>query len=745
MRKNSHKYSYSQALLNDYLESKKLPNIDRSLNKRLRICFSLITCVAILFSLFYGCVKCVNAYIRIGISLRDLGISVLFYLSLFVPFFQVTPTVNELPTLEYISFLPKDFETFAEMMSDFGKTFFSYENFILYLKCVVEILNEVYPIIVLLLPFLILFKVIPDWINEHYNVNWGEKTKPLSFFEKAKNKVFYPVKRFVVNYVKWNKGHHYKSFLIFIWVCNLNGITVIIGFISWYFYFAKSFDFVSIYYQIVKLTIDLLIFIDCSFAPLTVLIVIVGFNKLRKYIAGNILKNKEAHNSAFVESLPVCTLVVGKMGAGKTQLLVDMGLTKSLQLRNEALKRMYKYELYFPNFPWTRFEKRLQLKMKRGIVFNLASVKSTYAQEREEFERCPDSLSLYGYDIKNLPVSIDIGNKILSVWDAIEAYAQLYFVYILQNSLIISNFSVREDYMVKNCGNFILYENDFFSHKITDKSNHFSHILDYDILRMGRTMVENTKVKNCFEFGVVLITEIGKERGNGLENIRVKKNDSTVNVKNDLFVSKLKMIRHAATIDNYCFCAIISDEQRPMSLDADMRQVCDQIIIKERSSMKLAYPFFFVESLIYDLLKSTHMPFHYGYKFSHGNCGLFAKMLFYCVSAVVRFCDSIYDRFGFSVLTIYRIEGNGTDDTEEKELYRYYLSYGKIYNNRYATDTHAEYCLACSLESGWSFDLSNQYKSLYASKNELLSQHSFFVNEMIELGETDKCSDVKRE
>ena len=73
------------------------------------------------------------------------------------------------------------------------------------------------------------------------------------------------------------------------------------------------------------------------------------------------------------------------------------------------------------------------------------------------------------------------------------------------------------------------------------------------MLRLGKKLIDNNPNAGSFEFGVVLISEVGKERGNNLELRNVKKNNDETNQKNDLFNSWLKMCRHSATVDNYPF------------------------------------------------------------------------------------------------------------------------------------------------------------------------------------------------
>ncbi len=723
------RYSYARSLLGEFQESQCRHSLDGCFSCGRVISFYILTGSIFILSVLYAIFFARSSWIRLGESFRDLGFSIAYYSTLFLPI-DVEPTLNELPSMSYISFIPDSFEELGLLFERWGAAIFNGENFFDYLVEFARFFELVSPFVILAAPLIVLLQMVPVLILEQYNVDWFKKSTPLKFFDAFKEKVYFPVKRYISDYVAWHQGHYFKELLFLMWFCNMNFGTMIVGFFAWYFYFAKSFDFVGIYRQVYKFSIDILIFLDTTPGAAVAALGYFIFHKIRKNIGYSVLRYHEHLNASFVNSLPVCTLVCGEMGAGKTQTIVDIALTKSISLRNQALERMYKYDLYFPDFPWDKFEKYLVLKMKRGEIYNLASIEDVFAVEAATFSTSPIPSAIYGYDIDNHPLFREVGKKRIYIWKALETYAKLYLVYIVFNSLILSNFCIREDYLVLNCGNFILYETDFFTHSVTPETTHFSHILNYDILRMGKTMIEDTKIRNCFEFGVVVITEVGKERGNNLENLHIKKTSEECNVKNDLFVFKMKMARHAGTIDNYCFCFFIFDEQRPMSLGADLREVCDQIIIKSKSSMRLALPFFFFESALYDYARSSFKPFYYGYRHSHGNRSLLITLLKYIVSVIFVWVEGIYDTFGFAVLSFTHTHGTGTDDESSKRLGRYFLSFGKIYNYRYATDTHAEYCRVPARESGWSLDDSPTYSSLNAPDSEIHMTNAHFVREM---------------
>ena len=143
--------------------------------------------------------------------------------------------------------------------------------------------------------------------------------------------------------------------------------------------------------------------------------------------------------------------------------------------------------------------------------------------------------------------------------------------------MIVSNYSVRTDNDVVTRGNFPIWSLDFFTDR--RRYSRHAHILDFDVLRLGKKIQENNPNAGSFEFGVVAITEIGKERGNNLELKEVRKRIDETNQKNDLFNSWLKMCRHSATVDHFPFIKVFTDEQRPESWGADARDLCDIVTI----------------------------------------------------------------------------------------------------------------------------------------------------------------------
>lgn len=264
--------------------------------------------------------------------------------------------------------------------------------------------------------------------------------------------------------------------------------------------------------------------------------------------------------------------------------------------------------------------------------------------------------------------------------------------------------------------------------RLIDAYSRHAHILDFDTLRLGRKVVEDNAGTDGFEFGVVVITEIGKERGNKNELEGKKKTDYGANQKNDLFNSWLKMVRHSATVDNFPFVRVITDEQRPESWCADARDLCEIVHIKESGETRLAMPFFALAELLYEWLFGKFAELYYRYRFVRSDNTLPMYLLKAVTSKIHRYYMRIYNRFGFCVLNVQTESG-----TQDGQLYehKYYLMNKKIYSRRFSTDCFADFFTQKALRSPIGIDDIPEYAAEKASFAELGEQNSYFVNDLL--------------
>lgn len=326
--------------------------------------------------------------------------------------------------------------------------------------------------------------------------------------------------------------------------------------------------------------------------------------------------------------------------------------------------------------------------MKHGTVYNLATVKTWVNKKRSRFERngCPEK-RLYGYDTEKYGTTYDDGLQIWQLFDVLSTYAQLYFIYVIESSLIVANYSIRTDNVLLDEGNFPIWASNFFPEYTATDGRH-SHILDFDVLRLGKKVIENNPNSGSFEFGVVVISEVGKERGNNLELKDVKKTKEETNQKNDLFNSWLKMCRHSATVDNFPFIKVFTDEQRPESWGADARDLCDIVNVASASKQKLALPFYTIEEMLTEWLFNWFISLYYDFRFRRGDNTLLVYVLKKITSVLYKRNARIYNKYGYSISGIEKERGTMDGKIEKK---KYFVMNKKIYARRFSTDCFSDY------------------------------------------------------
>ena len=420
------------------------------------------------------------------------------------------------------------------------------------------------------------------------------------------------------------------------------------------------------------------------------------------------------------------TMTCGSMGKKKTTLTTDMALSQMVMFRQEAFRRLQKQDMKFPFFPWICFEKEIQKCMKYGRIYNLASIHTWIDLKRKRYKKHGNiKWQLYGYDRGRYEMKYESGLKTEDLFDVLETYAKLYFIYVIESSLLISNYSIRVEDILYDMGNFPMRAYSFFTPAV--ENTRFAHVLDFDVLRLGKKVIADNPKAGSFEFGVVVITEVGKERANNLELKEIKKSADEANQKNDLFNAWLKMCRHSATVDNYPFIKVFTDEQRPESWGADSRDLADILYVANSGKQKLALPFYTIEEMLYDWAFSRFISMYYDFRYKRGDNTLLVYLLKIIVSKIWARNERIYNRFGYSVLSIEKERGTQDSKPEKK---RYFLANYKIYRERFTTDCFSDYFNDLALKSGVGLMDYLTYKTIRASVDELKAQNSYFIRDL---------------
>lgn len=695
------------------------------------VTLGFVACSVLLFPSAFG---------RMIDGLRDLGLSVAYY---FCELFQIpysfTVTVNDVPSFTMPSWspLPATWEAFQQSWTQYWQLWATKENFLGYLSMLGMGAYKFSMVCIVLLPFVLAFVFMMRWYLQKPNNDYDRDSRPLRIWKTVMKHTYVPAKKWLRAFWSFLRDKKYLIVWAVIWAFSFNGFTIVLEALAYYFYFLFSFDFANLYRQIYKLFLDLAPML--LFVPLWAWagIALLAVGLFRRRVARMRLTHLERRNRGFINGRPIVSMVVGTMGKGKTTMLTDMCLSAEVMFRDKAFELLLGNDLKFPNFPWICFENELRAVIAHHVIYNLATCRAFVQKKRKRFEKHGNAAwQLYGYDLERYGGTYDDALKIVSLWDVLETYAQLYFIYVMESSLLISNYSIRTDLILEDLGNFPIWNSDFFgrdSRRLEAYSRH-AHIIDYDMLRIGRTVVGDNKYRNAFEFGVVAITEIGKERRNMFELKETKKKDDEVNQKNDGFNDCLKMARHRAVVDNFVFLKIIADEQRPSSLGADARELFDVIHIRDKSDDALAMPFFSFEELLYHWLYGKFEAVYSKYRFLRGDNTLVMYLLKNITAAFRHYYERIYNRYGYNCMTV-EIEDGSLEGVFTKN--KYYLMWKKIRSMRFATDSTAAFFEERALRSSVGLNDVAVYDGVRATWAELSRQGSFMIGDWKKWNEAD--------
>ena len=694
-------------------------------NKVLNITLTIVLSIAfILLGIFVFS----KSYLRLFETLVDLWNSIkIYFLEIFGISHSKKPTVEGFSkVIKWDILLAEDWQGFKAQTQQYFTLFVSEENINNYLSFLGEKCSILAKIVAISAPCIILLIFLIKRIYQSNNNDHNKDTSFLRAFKWLMERTYQPIKRYLMQYFDFLREHKFVPILWAItWALHLNLGSIIVAFFAYYLYFAVSYKFETLYVQFAKLAVDLQVLVDALTWWGIAIILWCLFCRFRKQIAMSKLRRFEARNCGFINELPIVSMTCGSMGKKKTTIITDMALSQEVMFRQKAFELLQKNDMKFPYFPWICFEKDMLNCIEHGTIFNLASVKDWVEKKRSRFAKNGDPQKrLYGYDIERYGMVYDDALRVWHLYDVLSSYAQLYFIYIITSSLMVSNYSIRSDNRLIDALNFPIWSMDFFPETTVEDGRH-AHILDFDVLRLGKKLIDNNPNAGSFEFGVVLISEVGKERGNNLELKEVKKNNDEANQKNDLFNSWLKMCRHSATVDNFPFIKVFTDEQRPESWGADARELCDIIHIVGSGKQRLALPFYTIEEMLTEWAFNRFIDLYYDLRFRRGDNTLLVYILKGITAWLFKRNAKIHNRFGYSISNIEKERGTMDGKIEKK---KYYLMNKKIYAKRFSTDCFSDYFNDLAKKTKIGLNDYLEYATEKATVGELKEQNSYFIN-----------------
>ena len=700
--------------------------------KYLSVCIAISTAVVF----YIGC-RCLMSLQRTVSAVWDVITSVGYYLCNFYVVITekdnpVGASVVGTPITSDNVLFPQTYEAFVAKIKGFGETFFSAENFRGFVANIPQVIYNLSIVLMFALPIVLLAVIMFRLSWDEQNNDTDVTTVGMRKWQAFCSRYLYPIAHTVREFWQYAKQRKFVAFWLVAALLGINAFTYLLEAFAFVLYFATSFDFANIYTQLYKLLVDLDITLSALPAAAWVVLAYLFVCWWRQRLGTDKLRHLELCNCGYVNTFGVATMLTGNMGVGKTKLNTDMILTLETKFKTDAKDILFQIERWFPFFPWATVQNELKQAICFHQIYNLTTAEAYARKKRIRFEKSMRKQTVYGYDYRVYGLTYNDELQLWNIFDCLEEYTKAFFVYFVSKSLICGNYSIREDGIMDDIGNMPMWDYDYFSRSpLTEQQySYYANILDFDALRKGKHVVKGSKFADTFEFGIVAVTELDKERGNTQDNKELKKNCDEANQKNDLFNYSAKMGRHPATIMYKAFVRFMFDQQRAMKTEADMREICDKVInIDDVDKDNLAMPMFWVEEILYCIVKPQFDKLYESYRFNRADNSLLMYFVKNTLGRYVNWYERVYNKYGYDVYTL--VSDSGKLDGSALTSDKYYLLHKKALSHRYSTDCYKDFFRAKSAKKRIGIVDYPTFGGVTATADELRQMNSYFINDMV--------------
>lgn len=487
----------------------------------------------------------------------------------------------------------------------------------------------------------------------------------------------------------WVRGSYY-FWCIVVGILVFFGVpSIAIDLVSYYFYLMATFDFGGFPDVIGAFAIYCIYCLRWVGFPLFLVGFFVCKNLFAVWGAKAILSDCDLADDKFaLENCSVATAVVGAPRAGKTTVMTALAL--SLQKGNrdfwlETQKRMWGY---FPDFPWAGFEMDLLNFMGREGPSRIVNMEQAGQWAQRKFRKALDKPGyLYGYDLGSMKSAHYDGGSPMTLGDAMEIDAQCFFLYRKESSVIVSNYSIRNDSVLIRDGGFAIWDEDSLSrdNRSMGSFSSFSHVVNYDAFRFGRKVESGSEWAEANGACVLVLTEFDKEYGNQNTNRLLKADADESNSNNDLFDLRLKLGGHTATVfHRNCFFTLM-DFQRLGDLASKVTGVAGSVIVIDprNKEKKTALRGFWLESAILDFVADSCQSMKLRYRARREDVSLFYLVVSYLGDWAANLRERIVNRFGYTEMSLRILSPSGDGQFQELGSQRYFIINYKHYAKRF--------------------------------------------------------------
>lgn len=638
------------------------------------------------------------------------------------------------------SILPIDIEVFGyRFLSTFQIMFngsFFKESWISFLTWLTKALNIflllAVPVVAMIFVYynLIIFKISYEDVSK--------QSKPLKMFLLFQEKIYFPVKYFLIDLFyefRYNKVFFF-SFVILI-LYNVNIISFAFTFIAWYLYFVFSLDLLSIWYLLCKLFICISPLLHPFFWPFWIIgfVILAEWLKIRRAYAK--LEEMYASNDEFVDELGIITGIYGVPGSGKNLLEVAIATQKERSLRIQAFNQLMEIRSEFPDFPFRELELEIEDLKVNNKAYNKIQIQYYF---KEKFK---DQTVLYGYDIEENKAYHYDKLKVAFIVDELTDYAQLYYIYI--SSLAASTYALRYDKGIELSHAFPGLRYDFFHRDFRDdKDSEMAKIFDLNLIRLnnqlendgsssdGKFTPKEDKNITLFDFGLLTLSEFGKDRGNRYTNQHRK--EKKVKPSNDGTANCLGVLRHLTTVRHKQYGFIIWDEQKLSAfsgLEAAMAET-NIFISKQNKNQKSALPLWLFESVILEWFSSRYNYLYQKYIHLRNDQTLFSYLVSHISSFLNNLVRNLDNTFGYRkiALSLSGVNVNGAQEKRGED--GFFLMNKIVFSNRYQTDCYKGFFDNLKRQAKEGINQFDSFKEIAASIKELYKTNGYFASELVD-------------
>lgn len=625
----------------------------------------------------------------------------------------------------------------------FNKTFFQYR-----LSMLSSNLSTFSKLMTLLVPFIPVIAIIANLYFKPNGSLPGSVSKPLSWFMAIERDVLFPIKKWIMDYYAWIKGPH-RGFLL-AWIAILgykfNMVSFVLDFISYYYAFSTTFDFVILGKGLISGLVLLYPALFFFGEPGFWFLIYVIFDAIRSSIATK--KQYKAHqkNMDFLDCLGVSTAVIGAPRAGKTDMVQSMTRTSEEKLRKKMRSIIQKYMNSFQDFDFVLCLKAFNVLKDSKVAVNFSQYQAWIDDRRSRFDSSKSDKEkkelIFGYDYKRKPMSFYDELEDHSIWDAIITVVCAYSVYSDPNPLITSNFPIRTSWVFSKDPTQLkkidwkIYNRDyrkpdFFntSYRYDENLLRVKHPVGQEIDQstgMPMTIpLENSPITGTTEGVIIAAMEYNKSYGNRMDpGSKVRDNDGTS--------VALSILAHYGIIDYEETVKMFIDSQRfqDMSCRIGSRFENEIIIVSRDKKFKTFLPLWIYTRGFMEFFIKIHDKVQERFRLSRDDNTLLGYLLDKLNHIVFSRYTRRKNRWSYSKVKFYDVHHSSPDKQESSEA-TWTLIFKDDHAGKYKTDALRTELDSFKLAKKTTWRAGGKFGGLTVKPEDRKAMNSYFRGSMI--------------